>query len=425
MSTCIRAMACALAVFASVASYAAATPLGPSFVVSAPGYAGDPLSSPAVAMAPSGEFVVVWQRLVVGTTSSRIYGRRFSATGAPLGAQFEVSDKNTRHYNGEPAVAWNPAGGFIVVWEQASADQLFQLPEQLVARRYAADGTPKDLLPRTLNTPFLGHSPSVSVRNDGAFVVTWTDLSISLGEAGAILYGPKAQGFSPQALPYGPPFQLNTREGNEIGQATTAFTSDGGFVAVWDEYTIGPSPNYVIRAQGVYLRHFGIAGLNKDTAETRIDVLATATGEGAASPHVASNARGDVVAGWNGGSHFYARRFTGSGTPIDPAEFFVADLPSCCGGSRYAGGPLVGVFGRGAAIFGYGDGPVLARRFDTSAFPIDATEFRLDDAPAGQSAEFNTAGLATRPDGWFVATWRDSRTDASGQPTVRARLFRP
>src|ERR1044071_7530467 len=116
MKTIIRAAVCALALVGATAAHAAATPLGPSFVVNTPGTGdNDFFDSPQVAMAPTGEFVVIWHQGGTYSQGSKVYGRRFSASGVPLGDQFLVS-RNNWHRTGDPIVARNPAGGFIVAW---------------------------------------------------------------------------------------------------------------------------------------------------------------------------------------------------------------------------------------------------------------------------------------------------------------------
>ena len=66
-------------------------------------------AGPTVAMAPSGDFVVVWG------SDGRVLGRHYDGTGAALGGQFEVLSDND--VSSTPAVAIDSTGGFIVVWE--------------------------------------------------------------------------------------------------------------------------------------------------------------------------------------------------------------------------------------------------------------------------------------------------------------------
>ena len=92
-------------------------PVGFEFLVNT--YTSDRQLSPAVAVAPDGDFVVVWESDGSpgnDTSSSSIQGQRFAADGNPLGAQFQVN-KYTTSRQDSPAVAKGPGGKFVVVWE--------------------------------------------------------------------------------------------------------------------------------------------------------------------------------------------------------------------------------------------------------------------------------------------------------------------
>ena len=48
--------------------------------------------APSVAVAPTGEYLVVWQEYVGGPGSSNVIGQRFDASGDPMGAPFRIND---------------------------------------------------------------------------------------------------------------------------------------------------------------------------------------------------------------------------------------------------------------------------------------------------------------------------------------------
>jgi hypothetical protein len=84
--------------------------LGTEFQVntSTSGYQG----LPAIAAGAQGDFLVVWQQLA---TDFSVFARRFGSTGAALGDAFQVNGPTLdRAY--QPAVAAAPDGGFVVVW---------------------------------------------------------------------------------------------------------------------------------------------------------------------------------------------------------------------------------------------------------------------------------------------------------------------
>lgn len=81
-------------------------------------------------MAPSGEFVVVWESgsLYTGGPDgwgAAIVARAFDAQGAPLGDE-RVVNRYSRDDQRNPAVASSPRGDFVVVWDSlgsAGTDQ--------------------------------------------------------------------------------------------------------------------------------------------------------------------------------------------------------------------------------------------------------------------------------------------------------------
>ena len=88
---------------------------GPEFEVATqpgPNYYGNYTPrSPAVAMTPTGGFVVVWDAYAVATDRS-IYGRRYDSAGTPLGAAFQVSQVASYFPEGAD-VATHPDGSFV------------------------------------------------------------------------------------------------------------------------------------------------------------------------------------------------------------------------------------------------------------------------------------------------------------------------
>ncbi|MFO0948008.1 MAG: hypothetical protein U1D30_19150 [Planctomycetota bacterium] len=95
------------------------TPLGDEFRVNAgSGNSGNP----AVAMDDDGDFVVVWER-IVASGFAEVRGRRFSNNGTPLTGDFLIHDANSREFNVNPSVAMDADGDFVVVWKTCRKTQ--------------------------------------------------------------------------------------------------------------------------------------------------------------------------------------------------------------------------------------------------------------------------------------------------------------
>jgi hypothetical protein len=171
-------------------------PLGGEFRVNT--YTTSDQDHARVASDSSGNFVVVWRSKNQDGVFS-VFGQRYASTGAPLGGEFRVS-AHTDAYNGEPAVASAPGGGFVVVWKTT-----YGVPnEGVVARRYSAAGAPLASEFR-VNTGTVGYMDWISIAALGSsgYLVSW--------EAGAG-GGSEARGqrLSSIGSPIGAEFRVNT-----------------------------------------------------------------------------------------------------------------------------------------------------------------------------------------------------------------------
>jgi len=94
-------------------------PLGPEFRVNTL-TTGDQ-SSASIAADASGNFVVVWGGTLQDGGGGGVFGQRFDSSGEPLGSEFRVNTYTTNN-QAEPAVAADPLGSFVVVWESNLQD---------------------------------------------------------------------------------------------------------------------------------------------------------------------------------------------------------------------------------------------------------------------------------------------------------------
>jgi len=191
---------------------------------------------PAVAMAPSGEFVVVWHAwLQAGsdTSDASIQGQRFAADGAPLGGQFQANALITGRQS-SARVAAAPDGGFVVVWTSEVSGGSDTDSTSIQGRRFDADGVPLGAQFQVNSyTPNAQKQADVAVRGDGSFLVAWSSSgsSGSDGSDDAVL----AQRYEPDGTPAGDEFQINVHTtGNQHLPAVAA--APDGFVVAWHSY---------------------------------------------------------------------------------------------------------------------------------------------------------------------------------------------
>jgi len=114
------------------AAASAQTPAGGEFQVNTYTYDRQYFARPA--MGPNGAFVVVW--MSYGQDGSRfgVFGRRFAASGAPLGSEFRINAYTTE-WQGGSAVTVGSQGAFIVVWTSVQG-----LSRSILGQRYDATG---------------------------------------------------------------------------------------------------------------------------------------------------------------------------------------------------------------------------------------------------------------------------------------------
>jgi hypothetical protein len=203
-------------------------PTGPEFLVNTYTTGDQYTFGPqTVAMAPSGEFVVVW----VSTGGQDgdgygIFGQRFDASGNKLGTEFQVNTYTTgnQKYAG---VAMNAGREFVVAWQSFGEDGNGY---GTIARLYDGTGAPVtgDIV---VNTSTTGDQadPQVAMDRSGNFVVVWDS---SDGSA----YGIFGRRFDSTGAPLTGEIAVNTYTTDNQDAPAIAMDPDGNFVCVWQSH---------------------------------------------------------------------------------------------------------------------------------------------------------------------------------------------
>ena len=224
-----------------------ATPLGSQFQVNT--YTTDYQFSASVACAADGDFVVVWtsaQGASYGSWES-IQGQRYNLSGGAVGEQFQVNTfaEYTQWF---PSVAADRDGNFVVVWQNGGS-MSGPWPYSIQGRRYDASGNPvgSEFQINTLATGGV-EWPSVAVDRDGDFVVVWhSDHSAGSDTSGSSIQGRR---YDASGNAVGSEFQVNTyTTGSQIFPSVAA-NADGDFVVVWGSWGSAGSDTSVTSIQG-------------------------------------------------------------------------------------------------------------------------------------------------------------------------------
>jgi len=105
--------------FVPTAAWAQGNPLGPEFRVNT--YTTDGQGDPKVAFDSAGNFIVVWDSLQQDGSGFGIFGQRYAVSGVPLGPEFAVNTYTTSSQR-FPRVASDAAGNFVVMWDSLGQD---------------------------------------------------------------------------------------------------------------------------------------------------------------------------------------------------------------------------------------------------------------------------------------------------------------
>jgi hypothetical protein len=143
-------------------------PLGPEFRVNS--HTTGQKDRPAVAMAPDGHFVVVWDSELQDPGQWAVVGQRFDPFGAAIGAEFRVNTFTTG-LQYAPAAAADHDGNFAVVWTSQAQDGSGY---GVFGQRYDRTGAPRGSeFQVNEHTTFFQFHPHVAMDPRGDFVVVW------------------------------------------------------------------------------------------------------------------------------------------------------------------------------------------------------------------------------------------------------------
>jgi hypothetical protein len=179
-------------------------------------YSGLPRSS--IASADNGDFVITW--LDGRNGYDEIYAQRYRSDGKALGCNFKVDegDDNSPDYLG-PAISSDSNGNFVITWSDKRNGT-----DAIYAQRYSSDGKALGHNFKVNDYSVLAIYPSISLNNNGNFVVAWC----TAGKESYYLY---AQRFSDDGTPLGNNFRVNDIEGSYF--PSISLDDRGNFVITW------------------------------------------------------------------------------------------------------------------------------------------------------------------------------------------------
>ena len=247
----------------------------------------------SVATDADGDFVVVWHSngsSGTDTSGDSVQGQRYASDGSTQGPQFQVNTY-TPNYQREPSVAVAPDGDFVVVWYSNGSSGTDTSAHSIQGQRYASDGSTQsaEFQVNTYTTSSQVY-PSVAADADGKFVVVWQSSGSSGTDTGSTSI--QGQRYASDGLTLGTQFQVNTNTTNNQTNPSVAAEANGDFVVAWDSYY--GSSGTDTSSWNIQGQRYASDG-STPGAQFQVNTYTTAY---QSTPSVAADADGDFVVVW-------------------------------------------------------------------------------------------------------------------------------
>ena len=186
---------------------------------------------PSVARGPTGDFVVVWDHIIISETRD-VRARTVTAAGVPIGSDFQINDITSGRHD-RAKVAALAGGGFVVVWQSSGSGIAGTDDTDIFARRLDSSGQPvsSDFQVNSYTTG-TQYYPGVLGDDSGGFLVAWASEPIS---GNPVDYDLVARAFEADETPRGPEFVVSLPI-SPFSRAYPVMARDsrGGAFMAWD-----------------------------------------------------------------------------------------------------------------------------------------------------------------------------------------------
>ncbi len=377
--------------------------------------------SNSIADLESGGFVVTWfdSSGTLGDPEQSVKAQIFAPDGAKVGVEFLVNT-STASYQDVPTVTGLAGGGFVVTWEDISGTLGDSSEYSVKAQLYDAAGARigGEFLVNS-DTQFSQRGPQITSLEGGGFVVAWA------GYVGTVSTF-KAQVFDASGAEVGGEFSVNSTPAF-TGILSITSLSGGGFVVAWEDLsgTLGDNSGKSIKAQV-----FDLGG-----AKVGDEFLVnTQTADAQSRPSITGLAAGGFVVTWDDKSgtlgdtstnSIKAQLFDAGGAKVG-GEFLVNTQtassqsdPSIT--SLTDGGFVVTWYDFSGTLGDTSGVSIKAQVFDAAGAMVGG-EFLVNTQTGGGQISPSTTGL---PGGGFVVVWDDysgTLGDSSGSG-IKAQIF--
>ena len=367
--------------------------------------------APAVAVWPTGEFVLVWQhKLSTGQDQydRSIHGQVFGLDGTASAGELTIQGNNpaSTSIGGADVTVLND-GRFVVVWQMNDQGYFGQ---RIFCRMYTAQGVPQTGTVLASSEGANWGNPAIVSLEQGGFLVTYNDEMSDKDGSGSSVF---ARRFDSDGEKVGDEFLVNsTTPGNQEAASATALGT-GGFAIGWQ----GPNPGG--GDTRAFFRLYSADGQPK--AE---EILLNPT-QTSGAPSLTATSGGTVTAAWNGPGNqeskfrVFVGRFSAEGVALPG----MVQASSQKGGMDWA--PSIAGAGDGHAFVAYtgsdpepSDEDIYGRIYDSALVAV-TDETVVNKCITGRQ---RLPDVAVFDDGRWVVVWQSEALDVSGYG-IAARCF--
>lgn len=361
---------------------------------------GSDFEGTSVAVTPNGAFVVAWQETRnylnvvedgLDGNGSGVFARVFDKNGVAVTGEFLVNQK-TEGNQWAPDVASDEFGNFVITWTDYVG--------YIYARRYDSTGVAlgDEFLVNT-TVPHNNVRSAISMTASGAFCIIWMGTDTTYGA-----YGTYGKCYSADGVAIADAFLINTTIEMDQSYPSVSMNDNGDFVVVWHDgfFSLETLNGADGSGWGIRGQMFDNSG---NTIGEEIQINSHTLGN-QRYPQVALDSTGTFTVIWSDDNQYaptsvlIGKVFNSAGNAISD-EFLVST--DVFGTSLFTAS--IDTFSEGGTVIVYakGDNKVYGRRYSKSGIPIEE-EFEVSSPTVGGLA----SSVATDGDRNFVVSWRGS-----------------
>jgi hypothetical protein len=358
--------------------------------------------APSVSMKSNEGFIVCWWD--DRGESSDIYAQIYDEEGSPIGANFRVNDDQGANFQVYPWVAMGKPSSLVICWQDYRNGNW-----DIYGQRYLS------WVPEGINFKInddLGTSnqwtPSVSMRENGSFVICWSDERNGKSDI-------FAQRYDEDCNSAGSNFRVNDVEGSASlwGVPDVDMENSGRFITCWQSSHIG--------VRNILVQRFNSSGISIDSNLIVNEKKVSA--DFSDRPSVAIDNQGrfaacwvDLRRGWDN-ADIYAQMYFFSGIPSG-GNFRVNDDTT---ESRRTN-PAMAMNSSGRFVICWedrrnGDTDIYAQLYSLLGAP-EGINFRANDDNGASYQGYPTVAMDSS--GNFVICWEDER---GGNADIYCQLY--